>query len=109
MPSALGGQLRVDVDVHMPHKFLVHAPHDSVGVAITDIHAGDTVEGVVLEDNSVVTVVAVQNIPLGHKIALTSLSPGAKVIKYNEPIGIAKMAIRAGEHVHVHNLKSARW
>ena len=93
----------------MPHKFLVHAPHDSVGVAITDIHAGETIDGVVLENNSLVSVSAVQDVPLGHKIALAPLPAGAKVVKYDVTIGVARAAINPGEHVHVHNLKSARW
>ena len=93
----------------MSHKFLVHAPHDSVGVAITEIRAGETVEGVVIEDNSIVSVPAVQNIPLGHKIAVTPIAAGGTVFKYSVPIGVAKVSIKPGEHVHVHNVKSGRW
>ena len=93
----------------MPHKFLVHAPHDSVGVAINDIRAGETIQGIVLEDDSVVNVAAVQDVPLGHKIALAPISAGGTVIKYGVAIGVARAAIKPGEHVHVHNLKSARW
>ena len=48
------------------------------------------------------------DIPLGHKISLTALAEGAAVKKFCESIGKASAAIRAGEHVHVHNLKSAR-
>jgi hypothetical protein len=47
-------------------------------------------------------------IPAFHKIARTNLSPGQAVIKYGEPIGLASRPIEAGEHVHVHNLESAR-
>jgi (2R)-sulfolactate sulfo-lyase subunit alpha len=93
----------------MSHKFLVHAPHDSVGVVINDITAGEAVEGIVLEDNSVVTVKAVDDVPLGHKIALLPLAAGDKVVKYSVPIGVAKVAIKPGEHVHVRNVKSGRW
>ncbi|MEW5935370.1 MAG: SAF domain-containing protein, partial [Bacillota bacterium] len=32
-----------------------------------------------------------------------------RVIKYGVAIGVAERAIAPGEHVHVHNLKSARW
>ena len=32
----------------MPHKFLVHAKDDSVGVAVEKIRAGETVEGIFL-------------------------------------------------------------
>ncbi len=93
----------------MSHKFLVHHPKDSVGVAIADIRAGEAVDGVALDGNSPLTVAAVEDVPLGHKIALVPIAAGAQVIKYDVPIGIAKSAIRPGEHVHVHNLKSSRW
>jgi (2R)-sulfolactate sulfo-lyase subunit alpha len=48
-------------------------------------------------------------VPLGHKIALRDLAAGERVIKYGVPIGVATRDIRAGEHVHVHNLKGERW
>jgi (2R)-sulfolactate sulfo-lyase subunit alpha len=93
----------------MSHKYLVHAPHDSVGVATKDIKSGETVEGVVLEDNSIVSVKAVEDVPLGHKIALLSLAAGDTVVKYAVPIGVAKVSIKPGQHVHVSNVKSGRW
>ena len=43
---------------------------------------------------------------LGHKIAARDIAAGEKIIKYGAPIGSATRAIRAGEHVHVHNIKS---
>jgi (2R)-sulfolactate sulfo-lyase subunit alpha len=91
------------------HKFLIHDPEDSVGVAVADIKAGEIVKGVSLEDNSMVEVKAVSDIPLGHKIALKDIAQGAKVIKYDVFIGNAYKAIVKGEHVHVQNLKTARW
>ena len=93
----------------MRHKFLVHAPGDSVGVAVEPIAAGETVQGVVLEDNSTTTITAQDAVPLGHKIALVRLSAGDPVTKYGESIGLAIAAIAPGQHLHVHNLKSARW
>ncbi|MBI4282874.1 MAG: UxaA family hydrolase [Chloroflexi bacterium] len=93
----------------MLHKFLVHAKQDSVGIAVEDIRAGETVQGVVLDDESPVTVKALQDIPLGHKIALISMTQGATVREYGEPIGKVVVSIKPGEHVHVHNLKSTRW
>ncbi len=47
-------------------------------------------------------------IPAGHKFALCEIAPGDYVIKYGEPIGVAVARIRAGEHVHVHNIKSGK-
>jgi len=94
----------------MQHKFLVHEPGDSVGVAVADIKAGEKVTGVFLNDHNLrVEVVARQDIPLGHKIALVPVAEGERVIKYGVAIGVAQRPIAPGEHVHIHNLKSARW
>ena len=47
------------------------------------------------------------NVENGHKYALTDIPKGAPVIKYGNPIGYATCDIRAGEHVHSHNLATA--
>ncbi len=44
-------------------------------------------------------------IPRGHKFALTDIRAGEAVFKYGAPIGIATRDIRAGAHVHLHNLE----
>src|SRR5436190_1460685 len=49
-------------------------------------------------------VVAVDDIPGGHKIALRDLAAGALVHKYGHVIGMTAADVRAGEHVHTHNL-----
>ncbi|MDP1993088.1 MAG: SAF domain-containing protein [Syntrophales bacterium] len=36
------------------------------------------------------------------------MKKGDLIVKYGEPIGIATQDIRIGQHVHVHNLESAR-
>ena len=54
------------------------------------------------------TVVAIEAIPSGHKIALVDIPAGEPVVKYGSPIGAATAAIAAGAHVHTHNLSSAR-
>ena len=93
----------------MPH-FLIHNKNDNVGVAITDIKAGEEVEGVYLEDLSQgPKVKALNDIPLGHKIALKDIKQGEIVIKYGRPIGKATKDIKIGEHVHIHNIISNRW
>jgi len=51
---------------------------------------------------------ATAEIPPGHKVALVDLEPGTPVVKYGQPIGVASIAIRAGDHVHTHNLSSGR-
>ena len=47
-----------------------------------------------------------RDLGLGHKIALRDIEPGEKILKFGFPIGSATMAIAAGAHVHVHNMKS---
>ena len=47
-----------------------------------------------------------QALNLGHKIAARDIRTGEKIYKYGVPIGSAIRDIRAGEHVHVHNMKS---
>ena len=93
----------------MQHKFLIHDAKDNVGVAVADIKAGEKVMGVVLDGGGPVEVEAKNDIPLGHKIALTELNSGAAVIKYGVQIGKTTQSVARGQHVHVHNLKSARW
>lgn len=46
-------------------------------------------------------------IPMAHKIARRAIAEGESVLKYGMPIGIATAAIAVGEHVHIHNIRSA--
>lgn len=58
-------------------------PRDTVAVALRPIAAGEelTIDGL--------TVQAAQEIPQGHKIALTGFSSGDTITKYGAPIGHA--------------------
>ena len=49
-----------------------------------------------------------QEIPAGHKIAISEIKRGDPVIKYGESIGVAVEDIMPGEWVHIHNLESTR-
>ncbi|PMQ01217.1 MAG: hypothetical protein CBR30_06865 [Dictyoglomus sp. NZ13-RE01] len=93
----------------MEHKFLVHHEKDNVGVAVADIEKGEKVKGYYLEAGKWIELEALDNIPLGHKIALQDINKGELVVKYGEIIGEAKENIKKGQHVHVHNIKSRRW
>ena len=53
-------------------QFLVHEKADNVGVATVDIKAGENVKGLYMDSQKPVKVKALQDIPLGHKIALGS-------------------------------------
>ena len=46
------------------------------------------------------------NLQDGHKYALRDIAQGENVIKYGNPIGHATCHIKAGEHVHTHNVKT---
>lgn len=46
-------------------------------------------------------------IPMAHKIARRAIAEGERILKYGMPIGIACADIAPGEHVHVHNIRSA--
>lgn len=43
-------------------------------------------------------------IPPGHKIATRDIAAGEPVKRYNQIIGVARVPILRGQHVHVHNL-----
>lgn len=47
-----------------------------------------------------------QNTPFGHKVALRDIPASAAIVKCGVSIGTATIAIAAGEHVHLHNMKS---
>ena len=81
-------------------QFLKIHDSDNVAVALQDVPAGTQVD---LEGFSVVST---EEIPAGHKIALADIPEGVNIIKYGFPIGHAKVNIKAGEHVHTHNVKS---
>jgi (2R)-sulfolactate sulfo-lyase subunit alpha len=93
----------------MMNDFLIHDSQDNVGVAVTDIQSGQTAQGVSLDGKAQMQLQAIQDISLGHKIALKDIKVGETVIKYGEDIGRVVAEIRQGAHVHVHNLKTKRW
>lgn len=90
--------------------FLVHEDGDSVGVIVLEgIKAGQELTGWVMAEDLTLTMKVLNDIPIGHKIALKNLAVGDSVIKYGVNIGKVVAPIKAGEHVHVHNLKTRRW
>ncbi len=78
---------------------LLH-PDDNVLVLAASIAPGDAL----LIDG--VTYAATADVVAGHKIARQRLSAGDKVVKYGALIGSVTTPIQAGEHVHLHNMKS---
>lgn len=90
--------------------FLVHDEEDSVGVVVVEaVTAGSTLNGLSMESGKTLSIEALSDIPLGHKIALRALTEGETVLKYGHDIGRIVAAVKAGGHVHVHNMKTKRW
>ena len=69
---------------------------DNVVMALEEVSPGVEIEG---------GIVSRERIPRGHKIAVKEIAPGEPIRKYGQIIGFASTAIRAGEHVHVHNVE----
>jgi (2R)-sulfolactate sulfo-lyase subunit alpha len=93
----------------MIHVVLHHA-RDTVAVAVVEgITSGTDLTAWVMDDDSTVSVSARQDIPIGHKVALADMAVGDTVYKDGVDIGQVVAPIRAGEHAHVHNIKTKRW
>lgn len=90
-------------------QFLVHEKADTVGVATVDIKAGETAKGLYMDSQEAVEVKALDDIPLGHKIAMIDQATGGTVIKYGHDIGKVVADFKKGNHVHTQNLKTKRW
>lgn len=94
----------------MTTHFVVHEPGDSVGVVVVEgVKKGDVLTGWVMDGDTTMECVTLDDIPIGHKIALTNLAVGDTVIKYGTDIGKVVKPIKRGEHLHVHNVKTKRW
>jgi (2R)-sulfolactate sulfo-lyase subunit alpha len=90
--------------------FVVHDEGDSVGVVVVEgIKAQDTLTGWIMDQDKTVQFKALNDIPIGHKLAIKALDKGATVIKYGVDIGRTVAPIKVGEHLHVHNVKTKRW
>jgi altronate dehydratase small subunit len=87
-------------------KAIVMEGTDNVATVVEPIDA--PAETVVEAAEGRIVVHITNNIPFGHKFAIRDIPKGSLILKYGEPIGVARIDIRAGEHVHVHNLESKR-
>lgn len=74
---------------------------DNVAVALQELPKGSIVTCGDIE------VETLSDIMQGHKIALRDIKEGESVIKYGNPIGIAKADIKKGEWIHTHNIRTA--
>lgn len=90
--------------------FVVHEDGDSVGTVVVEgVKANDTLTGWVMEQDQTIKIKTLEDIPIGHKIAVKSLKQDETVIKYGVDIGRAIAPIKKGGYLHVHNVKTKRW
>ncbi|MBB5690726.1 UxaA family hydrolase [Roseomonas alkaliterrae] len=94
----------------MTVHFCVHDEGDSVGVVVVEgVKAGQTLNGWIMDQDRMIEFPAKSDIPIGHKVAIRDIKAGDTIIKYGVDIGRAVADIGAGEHLHVHNVKTKRW
>ncbi len=87
----------------------MHEAGDDVGVAVIDLKKGAKAGALTLEGKPAGSVKLVNNVPLGHKVAMRDIAKDKPVIKYGREVGKAAQPIAKGAHVHIHNLKTQRW
>jgi (2R)-sulfolactate sulfo-lyase subunit alpha len=94
----------------MMNHYVLHDAHDTVAVVVVEgVIAGMTLNGWIMDEDKMTSIVAKSNIPIGHKIALKDMATGDTVIKYGIDMGKVVAPIKAGEHAHVQNIKTKRW
>lgn len=93
-------------DIELETRAIVIDERDNVATVIGTAKAGDEIP--LVGAGAEGTVKVISDIPFGHKVALAQIRAGEQVVKYAHTIGTATADIRAGEHVHVHNMESNR-
>ena len=89
---------------------VLHDRNDSVAVVVVEgVRSGTTLTGLILDEDRTITLPCLQDIPIGHKVALKDMAVGDTVIKYGVDIGKVVQPIKTGQHAHVHNIKTKRW
>ena len=76
---------------------------DNVATLLDDV---DEAAEVLVRGDGTGSTRAMQHIRAGHKIAVSAIPEGERVIKYGFPIGEATQPIAQGEWVHLHNCRS---
>ena len=89
---------------------IIHNEKDNVAVVVIDkTSKNKEYIGWIMENDKTIKITSINEIPLGHKIALQNLKEGDTILKYGNDIGKVVKSIKKGEHVHVHNVKTKKW
>ena len=89
---------------------IIHDEKDNVGVVVIEkITPNQECNCWIMENDKSVTIKSMNEIPLGHKIAMNDFKVGDTILKYGHDIGKVVKSIQKGQHVHVHNVKTKKW
>ena len=89
---------------------IIHDEKDNVAVVVIETtKKGQDCSAWIMENDKTIKVNSINEVPLGHKIALRDLNEGDTIIKYGHVIGIVVKSIKKGDHVHVQNVKTKKW
>ena len=89
---------------------IIHDEKDNVGVVVIEkITPNQECNCWIMENDKSIKIKSLNEIKLGHKIALQDLNEGQTIIKYGHDIGKVVKNIKKGDHVHVHNVKTKKW
>ena len=89
---------------------IIHDEKDNVGVVVIEkITPNQNCNCWIMENDKSVQIQSINEITLGHKIAMVDLNEGDTILKYGHDIGKVVNSIKKGEHVHVHNVKTKKW
>lgn len=78
--------------------------NDNIVVCVKDVALGSEV--IYSQDGQHCTLIAKDNIPACHKVAIKPIEKGADVLKYGERIGRSTCAIEVGQLVDHNNIYS---
>ena len=91
-------------------NIIIHDEKDNVGVVVVEkITPNQECTCWIMENDKTVNIQSLNEISLGHKIAMVNLAEGDTILKYGHDIGKVVKSIKKGEHVHVHNVKTKKW
>ncbi len=94
----------------MAYTFYCIVIHADVGdIVIEKITPNQNCNCWIMENNKSVQIQSINEILLGHKIAMVDLNVDDTILKYGHDIGKVVKSIKKGEHVHVHNVKTKKW
>lgn len=81
-------------------------PNDTVAVMLSKSKARDVYTIVDTAGKKCGQVTVNEEIPFGHKVSIKDMKAGSRAIKTNIIIGKTSRDVVAGDHIHIHNVKS---